>query len=177
MEGEPGHFPSQPHAGRRQGYRPTWRLLMVYTDESSCRSLLVSIDLSSLAVRISVSCAGIPVLSNAQVVRPLIVISSHSYLVAETPFGPLENPNTRIILIGGDHKTQARYFVNPEAIQRTEVCIQYIHSYMASQKILHAIVLSVPWIKVTLTCSSTLDVWVHEDLGQFSIFYAFFPSV
>lgn len=43
------------------------------------------------------------------------------YLVAETPFGPFENPNSRLILIGGDHKTQSRLFVSPESVQRTEV--------------------------------------------------------
>ena len=44
-----------------------------------------------------------------------------SYLVAETPFGPFENPNTRLILIGGDHKTQARYLPHycPAVVSRT----------------------------------------------------------
>jgi hypothetical protein len=68
----------------------------------------------------------------------VLTICPCSYLVAETPFGPYDNPNTRLILIGGDHKTQAQYLFRP----RTRIwlsdlrwggCLRHHHAH--SQRI------------------------------------------
>jgi hypothetical protein len=43
------------------------------------------------------------------------------YLLAELDIGGYDNPNTRLVLIGGDHKIRQRTLASVQNIQRTEV--------------------------------------------------------
>eukprot|EP01103_Thecamoeba_quadrilineata_P021265 TRINITY_DN969_c0_g1_i1.p1 TRINITY_DN969_c0_g1~~TRINITY_DN969_c0_g1_i1.p1 ORF type:complete len:1232 (-),score=290.61 TRINITY_DN969_c0_g1_i1:32-3727(-) len=43
------------------------------------------------------------------------------YLLADTSFHTHDNPNARLILIGGDHKKRRYRFVTPSSIQKTEI--------------------------------------------------------
>jgi hypothetical protein len=45
-------------------------------------------------------------------------------MVTEYEFDFFDNQNTRVALLGGDHKLRPRTFVNPDSIQRTEI-IEY----------------------------------------------------
>lgn len=44
------------------------------------------------------------------------------YLIAEHEFGFFNNPNSRLVLVGGDHKTKSGSFAkNVDSLQRTEI--------------------------------------------------------
>lgn len=57
-------------------------------------------------------------------VRGAVAAAHFCYLVADHSFGFVENPNTRIVLLGADHKRRPTRFVTPEAIQATE-CFEF----------------------------------------------------
>ncbi len=61
------------------------------------------------------------------------VFAAHvCYVLAQTPFLPLTDPNARLVLIGGDHKRRPSGFVSSESIQRSEV-LEYCRSLANSQ--------------------------------------------
>jgi len=43
------------------------------------------------------------------------------YLLAEHDFDSFDNPHSRLVLLGGDHKTRRSSFINTETIRSTEV--------------------------------------------------------
>ncbi|EFA79627.1 hypothetical protein PPL_07486 [Heterostelium album PN500] len=42
------------------------------------------------------------------------------YLLSDYQFGPLDNPNSRIVLLGGDHKV-SKHYITTESLQRSEI--------------------------------------------------------
>lgn len=51
----------------------------------------------------------------------LIPFFFFTHLLAEYEIGLIDNPKTRIVLIGGDHKLSLQTLYSPESIQRTEI--------------------------------------------------------
>jgi len=57
-------------------------------------------------------------------VRGAVAAAHFCYLVAAHTFGYVDNPNTRVVLLGADHKRRYHSFVTHEAIQATE-CYEF----------------------------------------------------
>lgn len=69
-----------------------------------------------------------------------IFFNNHNYLLTDHEFNHFDNPNSRIVLLGGDHKLKKRTFIYPgiihnilvifffkESIQKTEI-VEYSKS-------------------------------------------------
>ena len=56
--------------------------------------------------------------------RPTAAAAHVCYLVADSAFGYADNPSTRLVLVGADHKRARAHYVTPAAVQATE-CYEY----------------------------------------------------